>query len=188
MGQGQVNRPPATTATRNTVHSLSVGSSVLSHLYVDKTGVGILHLYTDYTVFCLVFFSMWTYKFNDPELTRNPQVSGGVPCRPLRLGFHIHTCLHTHGRCSNYHVAANDLHSTTFLQYMEEVLMEAQPLVCICLAWLHYRQETASTVPPQDQLPSPGLVPLSPMLIRCCPLRRKLPHPVEWNPSSTGRL
>lgn len=132
-----------------------------------------------------VFFSMWTYKLNDPELTRNPQVSGGVPRRPVRLGFHVHTRLHTRGRCSNYHVAAS---CTTFPQYVEEVLLEAQPLVFICLAGLHYRQQRTNTVPPQDHLPSRGLVPLSPALTRCCPSRRKLPHPVEWNPSSKGRL
>ena len=66
--------------------------------------------------------------------------------------------------------------------------MEAQPLVCFPLAWLYYKQGRASTAPPQGQLPSRGLAPLSPALTHCCPSRRKRPHPAGWILSSRGKL
>lgn len=66
--------------------------------------------------------------------------------------------------------------------------MEAQPLVCFSLAWLCYKQGRASTAPPQGQLPSRGLAPLSPALTHCCPSQRKRPHPVGWILSWRGKL
>ena len=66
--------------------------------------------------------------------------------------------------------------------------MEAQPLVCFPLAWLCHKQGRVGTAPPQGQLPSRGLAPLSPALTHCCPSRRKRPHPAGWILSSRGKL
>lgn len=114
-------------------------------------------------------------------------------------GPHVHKCPHTmptrlaisaHGRRSapNYHALPATHIPPLFTEGEGGSDGTTEPLVCTCLAWLRCTQERASTVPPQGQVPSRGLVPLSPVLTRCCPSRRKRPHLAEWIPSSTGRL
>lgn len=118
----------------------------------------------------------------------------GLHIQRAQMSVHISTSTklalpaHRRGYGPNYHTAASYSLSMTFPSNTKEALMETQPLVCFCSAWLHDKQERTNTLPLQGQLPSQGLVPLSPELTRCCPSQRKLPHPAGWIPSSMGML
>lgn len=122
---------------------------------------------------------------------------GSVPCGPGRLGLtytNVHIpCLRGWQSLPTRDALLLSIMRCQLLTFhpfslrVKEVLMEP-PSLWSAPAWLRCTQERASTVPPQGQVPSPGLVPLSPVLTRCCPSRRKQPHLAEWIPSSTGRL